>query len=288
MMAEHINETTKYHTHISSKHRLLELNLKEVWQYRDLIWLFTKRTFVVTYKQTILGPAWIFLNPLISSIIYAFVFGGIAGIGTDGVPSILFYLAGNAIWSYFASCVTKNASTFTANAGVFGKVYFPRLTMPISNVLSSGIQFGVQMLLVLCFLLVYVITGQVHPNWGAWILVPLVLLHLGILGLGCGIIISSLTTKYRDLAILVTFGVQLWMYITPVVYPMSQLGDSLMKTVLMINPVTAPVELFRYAVLGQGTVMPQYLILSGAVSVAVLLVGIVIFNKVEKTFMDTV
>ena len=287
-MAERINETTKYHTHISSKHRLLELNLKEVWQYRDLIWLFTKRTFVVTYKQTILGPAWIFLNPLISSIIYAFVFGGIAGIGTDGVPSILFYLAGNAIWSYFASCVTKNASTFTANAGVFGKVYFPRLTMPISNVMSSAIQFGVQMLLVLGFLVVYVITGQVHPNWGAWLLVPVVLLHLGILGLGCGIIISSLTTKYRDLAILVTFGVQLWMYITPVVYPMSQLGDGLMKTILMINPVTAPVELFRYAVLGQGAVMPEYLILSGAVSVAVLLVGIIIFNKVEKTFMDTV
>jgi len=287
-MTERITETTKYHTHISSKHRLLELNLKEVWQYRDLIWLFTKRSFVVTYKQTILGPAWIFLNPLISSIIYAFVFGGIAGIGTDGVPSILFYLAGNAIWSYFASCVTKNASTFTANAGVFGKVYFPRLTMPISNVLSSAIQFGVQMLLVLGFLLVYVITGQVHPNWTSWLLVPVVLLHLGILGLGCGIIISSLTTKYRDLAILVTFGVQLWMYITPVVYPMSQLGDGLMKTVLMINPVTAPVELFRYAVLGQGAIMPQYLLLSGAMSFAVLLVGIIIFNKVEKTFMDTV
>ena len=281
-------EKVTYHTHISSKHRLLDLNLKEVWQYRDLIWLFTRRTFVVTYKQTILGPAWIFLNPLISSVIYAFVFGGIAGIGTDGVPSILFYLAGNAIWSYFASCVTKNASTFTANAGVFGKVYFPRLTMPISNVLSSGIQFGVQMLLVLAFLLFYVVTGEVNPNWGAWLLVPVVLLHLGVLGLGCGIIISSLTTKYRDLAILVNFGVQLWMYITPVVYPMSQLGDGLMKTVLMINPVTAPVELFRYAVLGQGAVMPQYLILSGAVSIAVLLIGIIIFNKVEKTFMDTV
>ena len=288
MMAERINETTKYHTHISSKHRLLDLNLKEAWQYRDLIWLFTQRTFVVTYKQTILGPAWIFLNPLISSVIYAFVFGGIAGIGTDGVPSILFYLAGNAIWSYFASCVTKNASTFTANAGVFGKVYFPRLTMPISNVLSSGIQFGVQMLLVLAFLLFYVVTGQVNPHWSAWLLVPVVLLHLGILGLGCGIIISSLTTKYRDLAILVNFGVQLWMYITPVVYPMSQLGGGLMKTVLMINPVTAPVELFRYAVLGQGAVMPGYLLLSGAVSIAVLLIGIIIFNKVEKTFMDTV
>ena len=277
-----------FHTHISSKHRLLDLNLKEVWQYRDLIWLFTKRSFTLTYKQTVLGPAWIFLNPLISSVIYAFVFGGIAGIGTDGIPSILFYLAGNAVWSYFASCVTKNASTFTANAGVFGKVYFPRLTMPVSNVLSSAIQFGVQMLLVLAFLVFYVITGQVHPHWAAWLLIPVVLVHLGVLGLGCGIIISSLTTKYRDLAILVNFGVQLWMYITPVVYPMSQLGSGLMKTLLMINPVTAPVELFRYAVLGQGTILPQYLALSGAVSVAVLVVGIIIFNKVEKTFMDTV
>ena len=281
-------QKSKHHTHITSKHNWYDLNLKEVWQYRDLIWLFTERNFVVKYKQTILGPMWIFLNPLISSLIYAFVFGGIAGIGTDGVPSILFYLAGNAIWNYFASCVTQNASTFTANAGVFGKVYFPRLTMPISNVLSSVLQFGVQMILVLGFLLYYVITGAVAPNWGAWLLIPVVLLHLGLLGLGCGIIISSLTTKYRDLAILVTFGVSLWMYITPVVYPMSQLGDGLMKTVLMLNPVTAPVELFRYAVLGQGTIMPEYLAISGIVTLVVLVFGIMIFNKVEKTFMDTV
>lgn len=277
-----------YHTHISSRHRLLDLNLKEVWQYRDLIWLFTKRSFVVTYKQTILGPAWIFLTPLISSIIYAFVFGGIAGIGTDGVPQILFYLCGNAIWGYFAGCVTKNASTFTANASVFGKVYFPRLTMPISNVLSSVIQFFVQMILVLGFLAYYAITGQVHPHWEAWLAIPLVLLHLGLLGLGFGIIISSLTTKYRDLAILVNFGVQLWMYATPIVYPMSQLGDGLMKTILMINPVTAPVELLRYAVLGQGQIMPGYLALSGGITLIVVLVGIMIFNRVEKTFMDTV
>jgi len=278
----------KYHTHITSKHNWYDLNLKEVWQYRDLIRLFTERNFVVKYKQTILGPMWIFLNPLISSLIYAFVFGGIAGIGTDGVPSILFYLAGNAIWNYFASCVTQNAGTFTANAGVFGKVYFPRLTMPISNVLSSVLQFGVQMILVLGFLVYYVFTGEVNPNWGAWLLIPVVLLHLGLLGLGCGIIISSLTTKYRDLAILVTFGVSLWMYITPVVYPMSQLGDGLMKTILMLNPVTAPVELFRYAVLGQGAIMPEYLALSGIVTAEVLIFGIMIFNKVEKTFMDTV
>ena len=280
--------TNKYHTHITAKHNWYDLKLKEVWQYRDLIWLFTQRNFVVKYKQTILGPAWIFLNPLISSIIYAFVFGGIAGIGTDGVPSILFYLAGNAIWTYFSTCVTQNAGTFTANAGVFGKVYFPRLTMPASNVISSVLQFGVQMLLVIGFMVYYVITGAVHPNWLSWLLIPVVLVHLGLLGLGCGIIISSLTTKYRDLAIVVTFGVQLWMYITPVVYPMSQLGEGLMKTVLMLNPVTAPVELFRYAVLGVGSVMPMYLAISGAVTIVLLLFGIMIFNKVEKTFMDTV
>lgn len=277
-----------YHIHISSKHRMLDLNLREVWQYRDLITLFTKRTFTLTYKQTILGPVWLFLNPLISSVIYAFVFGGIAGIGTDGIPSLLFYMSGNAIWIFFSGCVTKNASTFTANANVFGKVYFPRLTIPISNVLSSVIQFGIQMLLVLVLLIYYVVAGAVHPHWGAWLLIPLVLIHLGLLGLGCGIIISSLTTKYRDLAILVTFGVQLWMYITPVVYPLSQLGDSWMKTILMINPVTAPVEMFRYALLGQGTIMPGYLAYSWVVTIAVVIVGIMIFNKVEKTFMDTV
>ena len=287
-MNEQRTQKIKYHSHITSRHRWLDLNLKEVWQYRDLIWLFTQRNFVVKYKQTILGPAWIFLNPLISSVIYAFVFGGIAGIGTDGVPGILFYLAGNAIWTYFSSCVTQNAGTFTANAGVFGKVYFPRLTMPASNVLSSVLQFGVQMLLVLGFLVYYVIMGVVSPNWVSWLLIPVVLLHLGLLGLGCGIIISSLTTKYRDLAIVVTFGVSLWMYITPIVYPISQLGDGLMKTVLMLNPVTAPVELFRYAVLGMGSVMPLYLAISGAVTFLLLLAGIMIFNRVEKTFMDTV
>jgi len=189
-------DNTQYHTHITAKRRWLDLNLKEVWQYRDLILLFTKRSFVVTYKQTILGPAWIFLNPLISSLMYAFVFGGIAGIGTDGVPSLLFYLCGNAIWLFFSTSLTKNATTFTANANVFGKVYFPRLTMPVSNVLSSVVQFGVQMCLVLLFLLFYVIRGEVAPNWTGWLLIPVVLVLLGLLALGCGVIISSLTTKY--------------------------------------------------------------------------------------------
>ncbi len=280
--------TEMYHTHISSKHRWFDLNLKEVWKYRDLIVLFTRRSFVLTYKQTILGPAWIFLNPLISSIIYAFVFGGIAGISTDGVPQLLFYLCSNAIWIFFSSCVTKNASTFTANAGVFGKVYFPRLTTPISNVLASIIQFGVQMVLVALFLAYYLIRGEVAPNWGAWLLIPVALVHLGVMGMGFGVIISSMTTKYRDLGILVGFGVQLWMYATPIVYPLSQLGDGLMKTILLINPVTAPVELIRYAILGQGTIVPAYMALSWVITVLVAVFGVMIFNHVEKTFMDTV
>lgn len=283
-----MSETKTYTKLITSEHKWFELNLREVWKYRDLIWLFTKRSFVVTYKQTILGPLWIFLNPLISSLMYAFIFGGVAGIQTDGIPQLLFYLSGNAIWIFFSSSLNKNATTFVSNANVFGKVYFPRLTMPISNVLSSVIQFGVQMLLVLIFLAYYVVTGAVAPNWEAWILIPVVLLHLGLLALGCGIIISSLTTKYRDLSILVTFGVQLWMYATPIVYPMSELGDGLMKTILMINPVTQPVELFRYALLGVGTVDWGFYALSWALTIAVTLLGIMIFNKVEKTFMDTV
>ena len=277
-----------YHTHITAKHKWMDLNLKEVWRYRDLILLFTKRSFVVRYKQTILGPAWIFLNPLFSSIIYSVVFGGIAGIETEGVPGMLFYLCSNAIWLFFSTCVVSNAKTFTENSNVFGKVYFPRLTMPISNMLSAVIQFVVQMILVFFFLAWFLIRGEVSPNWTGWLLIPLVLLHLGMLGMGCGIIVSSLTTKYRDLAILVDFAVQLWMYATPIVYPLSMLGDGWIRTILLINPVTAPVEVFRYAILGQGAIMPEVLALSWGITFAVLLIGIIIFNKVEKTFMDTV
>ena len=276
------------HTHITSKHRLFSLNLKEVWRYRDLIVLFTKRSFTVTYKQTILGPAWLFLNPLISSLIHAFVFGGIAGIGTDGVPTILFYFTSNAIWTFFSTCLTKNASTFTSNAGVFGKVYFPRLTTPISNVLSSLISFAIQFVMIFAFLAFFLIRGDVSPNWLAWLAVPLELIQLGLLGMGLGIIISSMTTKYRDLTVLVGFGVQLFMYVTPIVYPMSQIPYGWMQTILRINPVTAPTEVIRYAILGQGEIMPLYLAISWVVTFFVLIIGIMIFNKVEKTFMDTV
>ena len=277
-----------YHTHISSRHRWLELNLKEVWRYRDLIALFTKRDFVVSYKQTILGPAWIFLTPLFSSIVQAFVFGGIAGIGTEGVPTLLFYLCGNAVWAFFAACLTNNANTFTANAYVFGKVYFPRLTTPISNVISSIIRFCIQMILVLVFLFYFLFRGQVSPNWGWWLMIPVELVHLGVLGMGCGIIISSLTTKYRDLTVLVEFGVQAWMYLTPVVYPLSTLADGWMKNLLMVNPVTTSIEMMRYAILGQGSLHFGYYTLSWCITLLVAVLGIMIFNKVERTFMDTV
>ena len=287
-MSEIQSNYQKYHSHITSEHKWFDLKLKEVWKYKDLIWLFTKRSFVIKYKQTVLGPAWLFISPILTSLIYTFVFGGIAGMSTDGVPQIIFYLTGTAIWTYFATIITTNATTFTANANVFGKVYFPRLTMPISNVISSLIQFFIQMILVVICLIYFVITGEVSPNWWAFSLIPLVLIHMGIMALGFGIIISSMTTKYRDLSILVGFGVSLWMYATPIVYPLSQLGDGVMKTVIMINPVTMPVEVFRYAILGQGTINYLYLAISIAFTILVAILGIMVFNKVERTFMDTV
>ena len=282
------NDNQQYHTHITSEHKWFDLKLKEVWRYKDLIWLFTKRSFVLSYKQTIMGPLWLFISPIMTSVIHAFVFGGIAGIETDGVPQILFYMSGNAIWSVFASSLTGNANTFTGNAGIFGKVYFPRLTTPLSNVLSTMIRFGIQMIMVVVFLVYYIITGAVHPNYLACLLIPVVLIHLGLMGLGCGIIISSMTTKYRDLNVLVGFGMQLWMYITPIVYPLSQIENETVKTLLMLNPATAPIEFFRYALLGQGTVSVMGLAVSWVFTVIVAVLGIMIFNKVEKTFMDTV
>jgi lipopolysaccharide transport system permease protein len=275
------------HTKISAKHNLFDLKLDEIWQYRDLIFLFTKRSFTVAYKQTVLGPAWLFLNPLLTSTVYVVLFGNIAKLSTAGVPQLLFYLTGNTLWNYFSSCVSKNASTFTGHAGLFGKVYFPRLVIPLSNVLSATIRFGIQMLLALVLLAYYVAAGAVAPNWLAWLTIPFILLHLGLMGMGFGIIISSLTTKYRDLSVLVGFGLQLWMYATPVVYPLNTTSGWVRK-VLLLNPVTAPAELFRCAVLGTGSVEVRHLALSWVVAVVVALLGVVIFNKVERTFMDTV
>ena len=280
--------TQKYHTHIQPKNGWFDINLKEVWRYRDLIWLFTKRNLIVVYKQTILGPAWIVLQPLLTTLIYILVFGGIAGISTDGAPQLLFYLGGTAVWNLFSSCLNKTASTFTANARVFGKVYFPRLVMPVSTMLSSAINFGVQFAMFLLFWVYYVLIGQVTPHYEGILLLPLILLYLGLLGLGCGIIVSSLTTKYRDLSLLVTFGVQLWMYITPVVYPLSTVGNGILRTILTINPVTCAVEAFRWIFLGAGQMDLLNWCISVAVTAAVTFVGVVVFSRVEKTFMDTV
>ena len=281
------NKNKTHHTVITADNNWHDLKLNEVWRYKDLILLFTKRNFVVRYKQTILGPAWLFINPIISSLIYCFIFGGVARMSTGDVPQMLFYMSGNAIWTFFSGCLTKNATTFTANANIFGKVYFPRLTMPISNVLTSVLEFGIQMIMVIVFLVFYLIQESVHPNWIAWLLIPIVLIHLCAMGLGLGIIISSMTTKYRDLSILVGFGVSLWMYITPVVYPLSQI-DGWLKTVLLFNPVTMPIELFRYAFLGTGEINILSMLISWFFTIIVVLLGIMIFNKVEKTFMDTV
>lgn len=280
--------TELHHTHITVKNKLLDFNLKEVWKYRDLVTLFIRRDFVLTYKQTILGPLWIILNPFISTVIYTVVFGGIAGIATDGIPKILFYMLSNTVWTFFASCITKTSSTFTANAGVFGKVYFPRLVTPISTVSSAAINFFIQLAMFACFWIYYLVKGDVNPHWELLILFPIVLILLAAMGLGCGIIVSSLTTKYRDLAIAVTFGVQLWMYATPIVYPLSTLGEGTMRTILTINPVTSYVEIIRYIFLGQGTFTLGGIIWSTVFTFIVLFAGIMLFNKVEKTFMDTV
>lgn len=275
------------HTHISAKHSLFDLKLKEFWQYRDLVWLFTRRSFMVSYMQTILGPLWLFINPLLTSITYVVLFGNIAKLSTDGVPQLLFYLSGNAVWTFFSGCVTTNASTFTNNAYLFGKVYFPRLVMPVSNVLSKLILFGIQMLMVLVLLLWYTVRGTVAPLWKYWLLLPVLLIWLGILGMGVGIIISSLTTKYRDLHVLVEFGMSLWMYATPVVYPLSTVNAGL-RRILLLNPVTPVVELYRRILLGVGQVDGTYLLYSLLVTLVIALAGVLIFTHVERTFMDTV
>lgn len=273
---------------ISPDRSWTNLRLEEVWRYRDLIFLFTKRSFTLTYAQTILGPLWLFLNPFLTSIMFTLVFGYIAGIQTNGVPKFLFFLCSTAIWNFYSACVSENARTFIDNASLFGKVYFPRLTVPISRVAAILIRFLIQISMVLVLLFYYCYTGRVSPHFELWILLPFLLLQLGMMGMGVGIIISSLTTKYRDLAILVTFGMQLWMYGTPVVYPLSQLPQGWMRTAVLLNPVTAPVELFRFIVLGEGFFLPASYAWSVFFTLLVTVLGMVIFNHVEKTFLDTV
>ena len=278
-----------YYTYIESKNRGLNLNLKELWDYRDLVLLLTDKTFSLSYKQTVLGPAWIIINPLLSSLMYIVIFGEIAGISTNGVPQVLFYLGSTTFWTLFASSLTTNASTFIDNAQIFGKVYFPRIAVPVSNVLVNLIKYLIQMIVVVGVLVYYTSKGDVHPVWCLWPLIPLILLHVSLMGMSLGVIVSSLTTKYRDLTILVSFAMQLWMFGTPIVYPLSQLAEGgLLRTIITINPMTPPTELFRYILTGQGTVMPGYCAASAVFTIICVIFGVIVFNRVEKTFMDTV
>lgn len=271
---------------IESKHSLFDLNLKEVWRYKDLAYMFVKRDFVSSFKQTILGPIWFFINPIFTTIVYIVVFGNIAKLSTDGAPKILFYLAGITLWNYFSSCLTATSNVFTTNASIFGKVYFPRLIMPISIVLSNLMRFGVQMGLFLVVFVYYLIEGQVQPNW--WILAtPFLVFLMAVFALGMGMIFSSLTTKYRDLQMLLTFGISLYMYATPVIYPASSL-KGIFRTIAFYNPLTGIFECFKYAWLGVGDFNAPMLIISTILIFIILAIGTVIFNKVEKGFMDTV
>ena len=265
----------------------LDVDLEELWHYRDLIILFVRRDFVAIYKQTILGPAWFLLQPLFSTIVFTIVFGKIANIPTDGLPQPLFYMSGIVVWNYFASCLSGTSNTFVDNASIFGKVYFPRLTVPVSVVIANLMTFFIQFSIFLAFLLFFYLKGAtVKPNL-LILLSPFLILQMGMLGLGFGIIVSSLTTKYRDLKFAVTFGIQLWMYATPIVYPMSQIPER-WQWLFALNPMSVIVEIFRHAFLGAGSVNPLYLVISLGVTIAVLGVGIVLFRRVEKTFMDTV
>ena len=277
----------KYTTHIKAKTRLMDINIEELWKYKDLIYLFVKRNIVTKYKQTILGPLWLILNPVMTVSLYTLVFGNIAQMSTDGCPQFAFYLTSNALWSYFSLCLTQTSTTFTANAAVFGKVYFPRLTMPIATVVTGMLDLIVQLGLLVITLIIYMMTG-IHLKIGvSLLLVPVLIIQIALLGLGCGIIVSALTTKYRDLAILVTFGAQLWMYVSPVVYPIAQIPAKYLGW-YMLNPIAPIMTIWRYAFLGAGEPVYSFWAISWIETFVVLIVGILLFNKVEKTFMDTV
>jgi len=277
----------EFNTIIKPQNKLLEVDFKEIWQYRDLFSMFVKRDIITQYKQTILGPTWFFIQPALTTLMYMIVFGGIAGISTDGLPQPMFYLAGIVCWQYFSDCLNKTSSTFTTNQGIFGKVYFPRMIVPLSTVVSNLVRMGIQFLLFVVVYIYYLIMGvHVAPNIYI-LLLPLVIIMLAGLSLGFGIIISSMTTKYRDLTILFTFIVQLWMYATPIIYPLSTMSPK-RQWIMALNPVTSLVETFKYGTMGVGTFSWTQLAYSFGFMVVLLAIGIIVFNKVQRSFMDTV
>ena len=279
-------------TRIRPKSGWFDIDFKDLWHYKDLVWMLVKRDFTLIYKQTVLGPAWVVIQPMLTTLVFTVIFGNVAGLPTDGIPRFMFYMSGNIAWSYFANCLTQTSNTFISNRNLFGKVYFPRLCMPLSTVISQLINFFLQFAVFLGFVVYYALRpgSAVQPNWRLIALTPLMLLQLGMLGLGFGIIVSSMTTKYRDLSLLVSFGVHLWMYATPVAYPASLVAERYPQLlgVYMINPMTPLIELFRSAYLGSACYYLNYYWLSIAITVLVFVLGVILFSHVEKTFMDTV
>ena len=266
-----------------------DLNLYEIWRYRDLLWIFVKRDFTTFYKQTILGPLWFFIQPLISTIVFTVIFNRVAGIPTDEIPPFLFYMSGIIAWNYFSSCLTSTSGTFTTNAGLFGKVYFPRVIVPLSTVVSGLFRFGVQLLMFLGFYFYYLKLGkyQINPSVQILLFLPILIIQMAMLGQGLGMIISSLTTKYRDLNYLVSFGTQLMMYASPIVYPLSVVPENY-KLYILANPMTPVIEGFRQAFIGKGVLEINLLIYSTVFSLITFLIGLLVFNKIEKNFIDTV
>lgn len=272
---------------IKPKSGWFDIDLSELWRYRDLVGMFVKRDFVTMYKQTILGPLWFIIQPLFTTLVFTIIFGKVARISTDNIPPFLFYLSGNVAWSYFGTCLGRTSDTFNSNAAIFGKVYFPRLTVPVASIISALLQFGIQFLLFLGFYFYFIMQGApIFPKF--WIVaLPLLLLQMACLGLGVGILVSSMTTKYKDLRMAMGFITQLWMYATPIVYPLSLVPDWL-KPWYVLNPMVSIVESFRYAFLGSGAIQWSYVAISWSVTLVILFGGIVLFSRVEKTFMDTV
>lgn len=285
-MTEDYSKDKNWSEVISSKHKLFSLNLREVWNYRDLVYMLVRRDFVTTFKQSVLGPLWFFINPILTTIMFVVIFGSVAKLSTDGAPMIPFYLAGIVLWSYFQTCLTATSNVFKGNASIFGKVYFPRLVMPLSIVLSNLLRFGVQFILFIGVVIYYKIQGTIQPNM--WVLItPFLIVLMAAFALGAGMIFSSLTTKYKDFSMLLGFGIQLYMYATPVVIPVSSFSEKY-RWILEINPLTGIFECFKYAYLGVGDFTLNMLLYSTVVIFLILAVGALIFNKVEKSFMDTV
>lgn len=285
-MGSNSPETYSWDTIIESKSSLFSVNFKELWHYRDLLVLFVRRDFVTVYKQTILGPLWFFIQPILTTITFTIIFGNVAKLSTDGVPMLVFYMAGITLWSYFSTCLTAVSSVFNTNASIFGKVYFPRLIMPLTIVISNLIKFGIQFLLFLSFVIFYTLEDKIQPN--AWMVAtPCVIVLMALIAMGVGLILSSMTTKYKDLNMLIAFGIQLFMYATPVIYPSSSIPQEYVW-IAKLNPLSNLFDYIRYAYLGAGNFSIDYFIYPSFFAIIILFAGIVVFNKVQKTFMDTV